>query len=58
MAQKQKKRIPQQKSGKSRVDNTVKIRTNSPKKSLGIIDEQHTDQVEETGSVLTTHKDI
>lgn len=59
---KQKKRIPQQKkSGKSRVDNTVKNPNEQPeKKSLekdSPIDEQHTDQVEETGSVLTTHKD-
>ena len=49
------------KSGKSRVDNTVKNPNEQPeKKSLekdSPIDEQHTDQVEETGSVLTTHKD-
>ena len=62
MAQKAKeKNTTAKKSGKSRVDNTVKNPNEQPeKKSLekdSPIDEQHTDQVEETGSVLTTHKD-
>ena len=62
MAQKAKeKNTTAKKSGKSRVDNTVKNPNEQPeKKSLekdNPIDEQHTDQVEETGSVLTTHKD-
>lgn len=62
MAQKAKeKNTTAKKSGKSRVDNTVKNPNEQPeKKSLEKdipIDEQHTDQVEETGSVLTTHKD-
>lgn len=62
MAQKVKeKNTTAKKSGKSRVDNTVKNpNEQTEKKSLekdSPIDEQHTDQVEETGSVLTTHKD-
>ena len=62
MAQKAKeKNTTAKKTGKSRVDNTVKNPNEQPeKKSLekdSPIDEQHTDQVEETGSVLTTHKD-
>ena len=62
MAQKAKeKNTTAKKSGKSRVDNTVKNPNEQPeKKSLekdSPIDEQHTDQVEETGSVLTMHKD-
>lgn len=61
MAQKAKeKNTTAKKSGKSRVDNTVKSERTARKKSLekdSPIDEQHTDQVEETGSVLTTHKD-
>ena len=62
MAQKAKeKNTTAKKSGKSRVDNTVKNPNEQPEKKSfekdSPIDEQHTDQVEETGSVLTTHKD-
>ena len=62
MAQKAKeKNTTAKKSGKAKSENTVKNPNEQPeKKSLekdSPIDEQHTDQVEETGSVLTTHKD-
>lgn len=62
MSQKAKeKNSTSKKTGKSKESNTVTNPNEQPeKKSIekdSPIDEQHTDQVEETGSVLTTHKD-